>query len=211
MTGALDPGRLQHYSSRMEPTPKAKSLFIVWVVANSIGWVLGVIVVVLLGTLGEAMHIGNGVCVGAGMGLTVGLAQWLTARKWFGATSRWMWASTIGITAPFLFADLVRIGDLDSPVLPVLAAIGGLLAGWMQRGSLRPRSSKADRWVIVSAIAWMCPALLVELAVVPRHPQTTLESVRNIGSIAFGGVALGVITGLALASLFRAEERSASQ
>jgi hypothetical protein len=209
--GALVTGRLQHYSSRMEPTPKAKSLFILWVVANSIGWVLGVIVVVMLGTLGEVIHIGHAVYVGAGMGLTVGLAQWLTARKWFGTTSRWMWATMIGITAPFLFADLVRIGDLGSSILPVLAAIGGLLSGWMQRSSLLPRSSKANRWVIVSAIAWMCPALLVEFVAVPRHPQTTLESVRNIGSIAFGGVALGVITGLALASPFGAQERSVSQ
>ncbi len=194
----------------MDPTPKAKSFFILWVVANSIGWILGVILVVMLGTLGQAIHIGSAVYVGVGMGLTVGVAQWLTDRKWFGATSRWMWASTIGITAPFLFADLLRM-DLSLSVLPVLAAIGGLLAGWMQRSNLRPRSSKADLWVLVSAVAWMCPALLVAFVAVPRHPQTTLESVGNIGSFAFGGVALGLITGLALASLFRAQERSVSQ
>jgi len=194
----------------MEPAPKPKSFFILWVLANSIGWVLGVIVVVMLGTWAEKIHTGSAVCIGVGMGLTVGLAQWLTARKWFGATSRWMWASTIGITAPFLFADLVRI-DLSFWALPVLAAIGGLLAGWMQRSSLRPRSSKADLWVLVSAVAWMCPALLVAFVAVPRHPQTTMESVGNIGSFAFGGVALGLITGLALASLFRAQERSLPQ
>lgn len=193
----------------MGAAPKAKSLFILWVVANSVGWILGVIVVILLTSLQEVIHIGNAVYVGAGMGFTIGLAQWLIAQKWFGATSRWMWASTIGITTPFLFADLVRI-DLSWSVLTVLATIGGLLAGWMQRSSLRPRSSKADRWMTISAVAWMCPALLIEFLAVPGHPQTTLESVRNIGSIGSGGIALGVIAGLALASLLGAQEKPAS-
>lgn len=195
--------------SRMQAAPKAKSLFILWVVANSIGWVLGVIVVILLASLQELIHIGNAVYVGVGMGFTVGLAQWLIARKWFGATSQWMWASTIGITTPFLFADLVRM-DLSPVVLTALAAIGGLFAGWLQRSSLRPRSSKADRWVIVSAVAWVCPALLVEFVAVPRHPETPLESIRNVGSYAFGGVALGIIAGLALASLLGAQEKPIS-
>jgi len=194
--------------SRMEPTPKAKSFFVLWVVANSVGWILGVIVVVMLASVQEAIHVGNLVYVGAGMGWTVGLAQWLVARKWFGATSRWMWTSTIGITAPFLFADLFRIaGELSSFVGPILAAAGGLLAGWLQRSCLRFRSPKADRWVIVSAVAWMCPALLIEFVAVPRHPDTALESVRNIGSFALGGVVLGVITGLALTSLLAAKEQ----
>ena len=188
-----------------------KRPLILWIVANSAGWILGVFVVVMLAALLESTHIGSAVYVGAGMGWSVGFAQWLTARKWFGATSRWMWTSTIGITAPFLFADLVRMADLSSFILPVLAATGGLLAGWMQRSRLRLRSSKADRWVMVSAVAWMCPALLVEFVGVPRHPQTTLESIRNIGSIAFGGVVLGALTGFPLASLLRAQKTSVSQ
>ena len=194
----------------METTLQTKSLFVLWVVANSIGWVLGVIVVILLASLQEVVHFGNAVYVGAGMGFTVGLAQWLIARKWFGATSRWMWASTIGITTPFLFVDLVRM-DLSPLALSVLAAIGGLLTGWMQKSSLRPRSSKVDRWVIVSGVAWLCPALLIEFVAVPGHPQTTLESVRNIGSYAFGGVALAIISGLTLASLFSAQEKPISR
>lgn len=76
---------------------REKSLFILWVVANSAGWVLGIIVVIALATLQESTHVGNAVYLGAGMGWSVGLAQWLIARKWFDATSRWMWASTIAM------------------------------------------------------------------------------------------------------------------
>jgi len=187
-----------------------KSLFILWVVANFAGWVLGIIVVIALATLQESTHIGNAVYLGAGMGWSVGFAQWLIARKWFDATSRWMWASTIGITTPFLFADLVRMGDLSSFVLPVLAAAGGLLSGLMQRNSLRSHSAKADRWIVASAVAWMCPALLVQFFAVPRHPRTTLESVRNIGSFGLGGAVLGVVTGAALVWLLNVREKSAS-
>lgn len=195
----------------MGSTAIEKRPLIIWIAANSAGWILGVFVVVMLAALLESTHVGSAACVGAGMGWSVGFAQWLAARKWLGATSGWMWASTIGIAAPFLFADLVRIQDLNSFWLPTLAAIGGLLSGLMQRNSLRSRSPKANRWVMVSAVAWMCPALLVEFVAVPRHPQTTLESVLNIGSIAFGGVLLGAITGFPLASLLRAQKTSVSQ
>jgi len=186
-----------------------KSLFILWVVANLAGWILGIIVVISLSTLQESIHMGNAVYLGAGMGWSVGFAQWLIARKWFDATSRWMWASTIGMTAPFLFADLVRIGELGPFVLPVLAAAGGLLSGLMQRNSLRSHSATANRWIVASAVAWMCPALLVQFAV-PGHPQTTLEFVRNIGSFGLGGAVLGVVTGAALVWLLNAREKSAA-
>ena len=184
---------------------------IIWIVANSAGWILGIFVVVTLADLMESTHVGSAVYAGAGMGWSVGFAQWLAARKWFGATSGWVFASTIGMAAPFLLADLVRIGDLNSLWLPTLAAIGGLLSGLMQRNSLRSRSPKADRWVVVSGVAWMCSAFLIELVAVPGHPQTALDSVRNIGSFAFGGVVLGAITGFPLASLLRVQKTPASQ
>ena len=195
----------------MQSAAIEKRPLIIWIVANSAGWIFGVFVVVMLAPFMESIHVGSAVCVGLGMGWSAGFAQWLAARKWFGATSGWMWASTIGIAAPFLCADLLRIQNLKSFWLPTLAAIGGLLSGLMQRNSLRSRSPKLDRWVMVSAVAWICPALLVAFAAVPGHPRTTLELVRNIGSFAFGGVVLGAITGFPLASLLRAQKTSVSQ
>jgi len=192
----------------MGPIRSGKSLFILWVMANSAGWVVGIVVVIVLGTLGESIHIGSNLYVGAGMGWTVGLAQWLIARKWFDATSRWMWASTIGITTPFLFADLIRMQDLSSFPIAILAAAGGLLTGLMQRNSLHSHSVKANQWAVVSIVAWMCPALLVEFGVVPRHPDTKLDAVRNFGSLGLGGVVLGTVTGAALVLLLNVRRSS---
>ena len=139
------------------------------------------------------------------MGWGVGLAQRLAGRKWFGAGSSWMWTSTLGIAAPCLFADLVPLQE-NWLLLPALAAVGGLLSGLMQSNALRSRSPKARWWVAVSAAAWLCPALLVELVVVPGRPRNAVEFVRNFGSIALGGVVLGVLTGLALAVLLNSIE-----
>jgi len=188
----------------MKLPPNEKYFLILWIMANAVGWILGVIVALMLAALQETIHLGNAVYIGLGMGWTVGLAQWLVARKWFGATIRWMWAPALGMTTSFLFADLLRL-DQSVAALPLFAAIGGLLTGLLQKDLPRSRSSLARRWAIVSAVAWMCPALLVAVLLVPGHPRTLLESVRNLGSIASGGVVLGIITGVSLVSFVHAE------
>jgi hypothetical protein len=187
----------------MPPTqspPREKRFFTRWVVASSAGWVCGVIVVLVLAELQDLFHVGNGVYIGVGMGWSIGFAQWRIARKWFGATSQWMWASTFGVTVPFLLADLVGTQwNRDRwYLIPALAAAAGLLAGLLQRSSLRSHSGKTNWWVAASGAAWMCPALLIQLIIVPYRPRTPLETVRNTGSILLGGVVLGVVTGSAL-------------
>src|ERR1035437_2745657 len=197
---------------RMPPTqsrPTEKRFFTRWVVASSAGWFCGVIVVVMLAAISDLIHVGNGVYIGVGMGWSIGFAQWLTARKWFGARSQWMWASTIGVTIPFLLADLVGT-QWDRNrwyLIPALAAAGGLLAGLLQRSSLRSHSGKTNWWVAASGAAWMCPALLIQLILYPGHRRTPLESVRNTGSIVLGGVVLGVVTGSALVWLLTPDTR----
>lgn len=200
-----------HYP-RMPPTqstPTEKRFFTTWIVASSAGWFCGVIIVLMLGVLQDLFHVGNGVYIGIGMGWSVGFAQWRIARKWFGATSQWMWASTIGVTIPFLLADVVGTQwDRDYQYLiPTLAAAGGLLSGLLQRSSLRSHSGKPNWWVAVSGAAWMCPALLFILIAFPGHPRTLLETVRNTGSMFFGGIVLGIITGAALVWLLTPDTR----
>lgn len=191
------------YCSRMPPTqspPTQKRFFAPWLVATSVGWICGVIVVLALDVIHDLLHVGNGVYIGVGMGWSVGFAQSRVARKWFGATSRWMWASTVGVTIPFLLADLVG-ADWNRDywyLIPGLAAAGGLLSGLLQTSSLHARSGKTNWWVATSGVAWMCPALLIQLTMFPGHPRTPLEAVRNTGSIILGGVVLGVVTGSAL-------------
>ena len=189
--------------------PTEKHFFTRWVVASSVGWFCGVIVFLVLAELQDLFHVGNGVYIGVGMGWSIGFAQWRIARKWFGATSQWMWASTIGVTIPFLLADLVGTQwDRDRwYLIPALAAAAGLLAGLLQRSSLRSHSGKPNWWVAASAAAWMCPALLIQLIIVPYRPRTPVEAVRNTGSILLGGVVLGVVSGSALVWLLTPDTR----
>ena len=191
------------------PTPTEKHFFTRWVVASSVGWVCGVIVILMLTELQDLFTVGNWVYIGVGIGWSIGFGQWRIARKWFGATSRWMWASTIGVTIPFLLADLVGT-QWDRGrryLIPSLAAAGGLLSGLLQRSSLRSHSGKPDWWVAVSGAAWMCPALFIQFTIFPGHPRTQLEAVRNTGSIMVGGVVLGVVTGSALVWLLTPDTR----
>jgi hypothetical protein len=163
----------------------------------------------MLDVVHDLIHAGNWVYIGVGMGLSIGFAQWCIARKWFGATSQWMWASTIGGAIPFLIADL--FGKLWNQnrwfFMPALAAAGGLLAGLLQRSSLRSYSDRTNWWIAASGAAWMCPALFIQIAVYPGHPRTPLEAVRNIGSIMLGGGVLGVVTGSALVWLITPDTR----
>jgi hypothetical protein len=129
-----------------QPTPTEKHFFTRWVVASSVGWVFAVIVVLMLTELQDLFTVGNWVYIGVGMGWSIGFGQWRIARKWFGATSRWMWASTIGVTIPFLLADLVGT-QWDRGrryLIPSLAAAGGLLSGLLQRSSLRSLTCRAN-------------------------------------------------------------------
>ena len=92
---------------KVETHSIAQRFFGRWVLATFGGWVLGVVVVVLLAGIGELVGVGNQFAVGIGMGWSVGYTQWRIARKWFGATTQWMWASTVGMGTPFVLSDVV--------------------------------------------------------------------------------------------------------
>src|SRR5512141_848408 len=89
-----------------------------WVFATFGGWILGVVLVLVISAVLETIHFGSQFPVGLGMGLGVGLAQWLVARKWFGASSHWMWASAVGMAVPFLISDLLA-ARWDEPGRPL--------------------------------------------------------------------------------------------
>lgn len=187
-----------------------------WVLATFGGWLLGVVVIVLLAAITEAVGLGNQSPVGIGMGLTVGYAQWRVARKWFGATSQWMWASASGMGTAFVLWDLtgarwsgapfflhltVRQSELFRNI--ILVALGSLLVGLWQRRTLRSRSVRADWWIATSIAGWMSAAGLTALMVSAGHPRSSLQLWLNFGGIALGGVLLGVITGGGLVWLLR--------
>ena len=188
----------------------AQRFFSRWVLATFGGWLLGVVVILLLADIGEIAGIGQQFSVGIGMGWSIGYAQWRIARKWFGATSDWMWASLVGMGTPFVLADVVGVswsGDRSGEILILYlhVALGGLLVGLWQRRILQPHTARAAWWVAACSAGWMFAAAVVTLFV-GGHPQSPVELLRNVGGIALGGVALGVMTGAALVWLLRSRQ-----
>jgi hypothetical protein len=177
-----------------------------WVFATLGGWILGIVLVLLLAGLGELLRLEGQFSVGLGMGLGVGLAQWRVGRRWFGATAGWVWASALGLGAPFLLSDLVgRPWGTTAEYWLILlhAAFGGVLVGLWQWRILRGRSARGHWWVAACTGGWTLAVVTVLVLVHPGHPDTALQAWRNVIAIASGGATLGIVTGPALAWILR--------
>ena len=195
----------------MEPTSKSRNFVRRWVLATLGGWLLGIVVTVLLGGTLEGIGVGGQFSLGLGMGLGVGYAQWLVARPWFAATTRWAWASAIGMTAPFMVTDIVAtrwraLSTVDNGTLLLLAAaVGGLLAGWWQRRCLQPRSVRGNMWAVASGGGWALAAAVSLFVMVPGHPESALDTWRNLGALPLGGAVMGAVTVVGLMWVLKAE------
>jgi hypothetical protein len=169
-----------------------------WVLATFVGWIVGVAVIIVLAGAVDALHLNDSLAIGVGMGLSIGFAQWLTARRYFGMSSQWLWASVVGIGAPWIVGAATGYvhGGVQIPTLTALAAFGGFVTGAWQR-RLLPRTIRS-RWIITSVVAWSAAAVLPIAIMTSGHPSSLLGVIRNIGGLAGGGGVLGLITGFAL-------------
>jgi hypothetical protein len=176
----------------------AQRLLTLWVLATFGGWLLGIVAVILLDGLSEAIHLGNQFPA-LGMGWGVGFAQWRVARKWFGVTSAWMWVSTAAIGTPFIVSDITGIlwGVDERYFLPINVALGASLLGLLEWRILRSLSYRAYWWIITSIVGWMLAVLVVSLGPIDR-PETQLAMIFNFAVITSGGVVLGVVSGTML-------------
>ena len=121
-----------------------------WALATFGGWLLGIVAMILLDEIADVMqHRGNQFAVGLGMGWGVGFAQWRVAREWFGATSNWMWISTVAMGMPFLLTDVGALSWAGSErsLLFLNVALGASLLGLLEWRILRSRSRRAHWWI----------------------------------------------------------------
>jgi hypothetical protein len=176
-----------------------------WILATALGWVVGIPVMMLMFAGAEAVGLSEGqFAIGLGMGATVGFLQWRQARRSFGATSAWFWASAVGMTLPFALCDLVGYG-LDGMALIAPTALGALLVGLGQHRLFGIRGLRTYCWVPASVIAWaLAAATNLAILPIPDHPTSgLLQWLRPLLAFGSGGIVLGLITGLALVWLFR--------
>lgn len=166
-----------------------------WVVANSAGWLIGFLLVIVLALLFDLVGGGVQFIVGVGMGAGVGYRQGRFLEPWVDSVRLWVLASTAGMAVPFVLWDVGALSGLGTPFsLPLCVGMGGLLVGVLQWGRLRDASDRAPWWIPACLLGWAVPAGLValdDLGLVPP-PWGGLFS---LGAILFGGTLLGASTG----------------
>jgi hypothetical protein len=179
-------------------------LFKKWVLYHFIGWLLGIIFVLILSSSFDALGITNlQFFVALGIGLGVGISQWLLLKTTLEIEKKWIVVTALGLTTPFLVADLLTYFDilhLKSLLIPVCISIGSLLTGYFQALLLKPYHIKITNWIAITFFSWV----LIALAVYSVEYTNLLSKnvwfgfVINLILLLSGGIILGCITGLYL-------------
>ncbi len=169
-------------------------LFSHWLRASALGWLLGIGLVLGLALLwdlfgGEAQFM-----VGLGMGTGVGYLQARVLRNWIRSWGRWWVATVIGMGAPFVLHDFLRLSSVQIPAsLPLLVVAGGLLTGLIQQNLLWPLSCRANWWWVASQVGWALPAGMIALG--DSGLLGPWGAFMSLTAIFFGGGILGAVTG----------------
>ncbi len=184
-----------------EPPPPDSSFLTRWILSTFLGWLIGIAAVIVLAMLWDSLGIGTAqFMVGLGMGTGVGIMQSRQLRPWLGNPWPWIYASVIGMSVPFILADVISaLGGLPF-MLPLFVLLSGLFAGFLQSRLLRPHSRSSQWWIAASAVAWILAAGVIPLS-------DALDQLLDLGPIGAlvtiliwlaGGAIHGVISGSSL-------------
>ena len=171
---------------------RARSLWLLWVLASALGWGLGLWLARVVAGIMSAMMSDLAV-LGAVGGLVSGGAQWLVLRRRLLRAGWWIPASALG----GLVGSSLGLGTL----------MIGPAAGIAQWLVLQFYSWQAGRWVLVSVVGWLVGwtatiiiGMLVPVILSERMPLDTGSLVAG----AISGAVYGSIAGYRLARLLRA-------
>ena len=134
-----------------------------WTLNTFYGWLTGFAFILVLSMGLESIGLSGQFFIGTGMGAGVGWMQWRIGKRTFGLDKRWIWASVIGMTLPFLIIDFgPEMPISESFRLPVSVIGGAVLTGILQAYLIRKLAPKAWWWAIICVIAWTtAPALIL--------------------------------------------------
>lgn len=177
-----------------------------WVRATWLGWVLGVPLIAAFALAGEALGIGGSqALVGAGMGAGIGLMQARLVRRVLDRFAPWFLSCAVGLTVPFLATDLMGAAAKEHLYsLQVCVVLGGLIVGAWQAVILGRRFVRTWLWLIGSALGFTLAAGCATLAdwLGRAHGLRGIwGALAYLGTIAAGGLILGVVTGVPLRRL----------
>lgn len=180
----------------MHPRPVAR-----WIKLTFWGWTLGFGFVLAFVALAGVLGLGDTQFpVGLGMGLGVGWLQAMAVEPILGGRRAWIAASALGVALPFVVFDIARLLGSEVPLSLVLnGVLGGALAGALQARLLAPHVRGAWRWIPVSVGGWSLAAstVLLNERFLPRIPGLAGAGL-YVAVVLLGGLALGVVGGVAL-------------
>jgi len=190
--------------------PHEPDILMRWTLTTAGGWLGGVVIAVILalawGLVGGQAHF----LWGLGLSLGVGFTQSRLAGSWVARPGRWMWATIVGMTTPFLLWDIAALADASSMfALWRCVLAGAVLVGILQYLLLRPRGAGAAWWIPASLVGWGLPALAREqhdhavTRMMHEHRLLTGAVRETIATFAllFGGIILGLVTAFVLRRL----------
>lgn len=182
------------------------SLGLRWVVATTVGWVIGFTICEFLKATVE--FLAHPPTDGAVIGIAIGIGQWLALKKWIKGSGWWIPASIVG------FGVGKDVGDLVTQAIPgaVGSGLDGLalgtsigLAQWLV---LRRHAARAWWWILASAIAWAVGWSVIA-SVDTEAAGASTGTPYVIGAIGAG--AAGTITAAALIWLLRRSRDSGAR
>ena len=116
-----------------------------WVRSTSLGWALGLILLIVLVLGSEVIGPGSAQTpVGPGVGAGVGLLQSRALRSLLPNARLWTFASIVGHLIPFLSYDLAQAAGFSVYYsLYICVALSGIITGVLQAKLLQPRLTHA--------------------------------------------------------------------
>ncbi|RYD57456.1 MAG: hypothetical protein EOP56_09115 [Sphingobacteriales bacterium] len=173
-----------------------------WTWATFTGWFLSIVAIIALSAAFDGIGIENlQFYLGVGMALGTSYMQWRVLHNAFGTGTTWIWNAVIGMGAPFLAFDLLKIFadvQLGANYIIYSVCIASVLAGLLQFLVLKKYAAKAGLWIIASILGWIAATSTV---LVMDHTKGLIHNnwvgfIVNLSLIFAGGIVLGIITGL---------------
>ena len=173
-----------------------------WILFTSIGWVLGIALILILLIPLESLkiNVGGQAIVGIGMSAGVGFMQWLLLKQKSPVRINWIWLSILGFSLPFILFDVLAYFIKISPEIyvPIATALSGVLAGWLQARFVLKCSAEDSRgWILFSFLGWFTATIITFLIFrfnmyIEKHVAIFIA----FAALFIGGPLLGYITGL---------------
>ena len=165
-----------------------------WVLATTLGWLVGFGICEAFKSFLESFT-----ADGAVIGVSIGISQWFVLRRRIAGVRWWILASIVGFAIGKFAADAVVQSEPGIAGVVLSGAVIGISSGFAQWLVLVRHVSRAELWVVASALGWAIGWVVIGAVDEAIGGPTAMAYV--IGAL--GAAVAGVITGSTLVWLLR--------